>query len=292
MNWDSKKAMLIQYLGQLFGILLFAGSLNLIIVPLNLYSGNLTGIAQILKTTIIETFHPDLPEGFDLLGIIMFCFNIPLFILAYKKLSKSFFFCTLVCVTIQSIAVSILPIPRELILKDPLTACIIGGMISGYGVGTTLKYGGSGGGTDVLGMYFVQKYPNFSVGKISILLSSIVFLYCAIRYNIETVVYSAIFTFVGAMITDLVHDQNIKTCAMICTKAEAVDECILHHLGRGATRWCGEGCYTHEHTYIYMTVISKYEVGKLKRLIHNIDRDAFIIFNNRLGVSGNFIKKL
>lgn len=291
MSNDSKKAILVRYLGSLFGILLFAGSLNLIIVPLNLYSGNLTGIAQIIKTTIMERFHLNLPEGFDLLGIIMFLFNVPLFLLAYKKLSKSFFYCTLVCVSIQSLAVSFIPIPKELILKDPLTACIVGGLISGYGVGTTLKYGGSGGGTDVIGLYCAQKYPSFSVGKISILLSSIVFFYCAIRYDIEIVVYSAIFTFVSAMITDLVHDQNIKTSAMICTKAEAVDECIINNLGRGATRWFGEGCYTHEHTFIYMTVISKYEVGKLKRLVRDLDPDAFIIFNNRLDVSGHFIKK-
>ncbi|MDD3173453.1 MAG: YitT family protein [Herbinix sp.] len=291
MNSYSKRATLFKYLGQLFGILLFAASLNLIIVPLNLYSGNLTGIAQILKTILIENLNVRLPDGIDLLGIIMFLYNVPLFILSYTKLSKSFFYCTLVCVTIQSLAIALIPIPKTPILDDPLTACIIGGIISGYGVGTTLKYGGSGGGTDVIGLYCAKKYPSFSVGKISIFLSSIVFIYCAIRYDIEIVVYSAIFLCVGAITLDRVHEQNIKTSAMIYTKVEAIDECIISTLGRGATRWFGEGCYTHEHTYIYMTVISKYEVGKLKRLVLEKDPDAFIIFNNRLDVTGNFIKR-
>ena len=60
----------------------------------------------------------------------------------------------------------------------------------------------------------------------------------------------------------------------------------------GATRWAGEGCYNKTETYIFMTIISKYEVDKLRKLIHEVDPDAFIIMNDDIDVDGHFIKRL
>ena len=53
----------------------------------------------------------------------------------------------------------------------PLAACLIGGIITGAGIGITLKAGGSGGGIDILGVYFTKKYKNFSVGKLGIIIN-------------------------------------------------------------------------------------------------------------------------
>ena len=69
------------------GAALYALTFNWLIMPLNLYSGNLTGVAQVVS---------DLPNMFILhsdtnyTGTILWMFNIPLFILAFFKLGKSF----------------------------------------------------------------------------------------------------------------------------------------------------------------------------------------------------------
>ena len=79
------------------------------------------------------------------------------------------------------------PVPSGPIIEDPLTACILGGIIAGFGSGLTLRNGGSAGGTDILGMYFAKKYPDFSVGKIQNIISAGVYCYCLFRYDIQMV---------------------------------------------------------------------------------------------------------
>lgn len=116
--------------------------------------------------------------------------------------------------------------------------------------------------------------------------------YCLCRYDIETVVYSAIYLFVMSFVIDKTHTQNIKSSAIIFTKHPEVQDCILNDLKRGATRWIGSGCYNRTETYIYMTIISKYEVAKLRKMIHEVDPNAFIIMNDNIDVDGNFIKRL
>ena len=80
------------------GGFIFAAGVNLFIVPLNLYSGGVIGIAQIMRTIMIQYAHIPLPANFDVAGIINFLMNLPLFILAYRSISRKFFVKTLFCV--------------------------------------------------------------------------------------------------------------------------------------------------------------------------------------------------
>ncbi|MGN0426878.1 MAG: YitT family protein [Agathobacter sp.] len=273
----------------LVGAALYALTFNWLIVPLNLYSGNLTGVAQVVSDLLnIFILHGDT----NYTGTILWMFNIPLFILAFFKLGKNFTIKSIIIATFLSAVMQFAPIPSAPIIEDPLTACILGGIIAGFGSGLILRNGGSAGGTDILGMYFAKKYPDFSVGKIQNIISAGVYCYCLFRYDIEAVVYSAIYLFVMSFVIDKTHTQNIKSSAIIFTKHPEIEDCILKDLKRGATRWIGAGCYNKTETYIYMTIISKYEVAKLRKLIHEVDPDAFIIMNNDIDVDGNFIKRL
>ena len=89
------------------GGFIFAAGVNLFIVPLNLYSGGVIGIAQIIRTIIIQYAHISLPANFDVAGIINFLMNLPLFILAYRSISRKFFVKTLLCVIAQTLAFSL-----------------------------------------------------------------------------------------------------------------------------------------------------------------------------------------
>ncbi|MDO4556547.1 MAG: YitT family protein [Lachnospiraceae bacterium] len=289
MDTFSKTENIMKWVKALFGASLYALVLNLIIYPLHLYSGNLTGIAQMVSDFIGElVLHKDV----NLTGSILYVINIPLLFLAYKKLGKKFFVLTVCIVTFQSMLLQFVPVLKEPLIDDPLTACVIGGILTGYGVGLTLRNGGSGGGTDILGLYFAKKYPEFSVGKVQNLISAVVFLYCLVRYNIEIVIYSIIYLLITSFVIDRVHTQNIKTSVLIFSKKKEVRDCILNDMKRGATCWKGEGCYNQTETFIYMTIISKYEIQKLRDCLHRVDPSAFVILNDDINVDGNFIKRL
>lgn len=285
----AKKTNLVKDIAQLIGVALYALSLNLLIVPLNLYSGNLTGVAQVINDLLHLFF---VENNINYTGTILYLFNIPLFVLSFCKLGKKFTAKSIVACTFMTAIMQFIPIPSTPIIKDQLTACILAGIIAGFGSGLTLRNGGSAGGSDILGLYFAKKFPDFSVGKMQNLISAAVFIYCLFRYDVEVVVYSAIYLFVMSFVIDRTHTQNIKTSVIIFTKNPQVQDCILNDLKRGATCWMGHGCYNQTKTYIFMTIISKYEIEKLKRLIHEVDPNAFITLNDNIDVDGNFIKRL
>ena len=212
------------------GMVLFAAGINFFIVPASLYNGGVLGISQIIRTLLIQVF-PSLASGTDIAGIINFILNIPLFIMAYISIGKSFFSRTLVCLISQTIFLSIFPIPATPLVNDSLTASIMGGLLAGTGIGISLRSGGSSGGMDIVGMFFTKKYKNFSVGKVSLTVNAVVYGICAILFGIPTAVYSIIYSAVSTLMTDKAHTQNINTEVVIYTKEEP--EAILDYIVNG-----------------------------------------------------------
>ncbi|MCL2580157.1 MAG: YitT family protein [Oscillospiraceae bacterium] len=281
------------YAGSLFGASLFVISLNLIIVPHNLYSGTLTGVAQIIESALVMFAGVQIPEGSNLTGTALLLLNIPLLILALRVTSRGFLLKSIVTIVYMTIAISILPIPQEPLVTETLTACLVGGALAGFGSGFTLRCGGSGGGVDIIGVYCSVKYPNFTVGKVSFIIGAFVFSYCLIFFDLNTVIYSALFTVFYVFALDHTHYQNIKTSALIfTTNPQAIQSAVIDQLGRGATCWEGKGAYTGQHSHIFATVISRYESDRLKRMVTAADPHAFIILSNKIDVSGNFARRL
>ena len=224
------------------GMVLFAAGINFFIVPASLYNGGVLGISQIIRTLLIQVF-PSLASGTDIAGIINFILNIPLFIMAYISIGKSFFSRTLVCLISQTIFLSIFPIPTTPLVNDSLTASIMGGLLAGTGIGISLRSGGSSGGMDIVGMFFTKKYKNFSVGKVSLTVNAVVYGICAILFGIPTAVYSIIYSAVSTLMTDKAHTQNINTEVVIYTKEEpeAILDYIVNEFHRDATWWEARG---------------------------------------------------
>lgn len=291
-SMGKKKELMIQMLTATVGSLMFAIGVNLIIVPLGLYNGGFMGIAQLMRTGIVDFMHVPVPGNFDLAGIIYWVLNIPLFYMGLRIMGKDFAVKTLLTVTIQSVFLVLVPIPETPIIGDTLTACIIGGLIAGTGVGLVLRGRSSGGGQDIIGVCCSKKYPNVSVGKINILMNIFVYLICLFLFNIEIVAYSFIYTTVLSMAIDRVHIQNINTSVMIFTKKLGISQAIMDQMGRGVTNWDGAGAYTNKTAYILLVMISKYEVTQIKQIVHSIDPNAFMIFTEGCSVDGNFEKRL
>ena len=273
------------------GGVLFAAGVNLFITPLDLYNGGFMGIAQLIRTLLTSVFHLSFGQT-DIAGIVYFLINLPLLYLAWQKMGKGFFARTVFTVIVQTAALTLIPIPERSIIDDRLTSWIIGGLIAGFGSGLVLRGGSSGGGQDILGLYFTKKFRNFSVGKMSNIINIFVYGVCLLMFDLEIVIYSLIYGVIYAMACDRIHIQNINMSVMIFTKKLGISKAIMEETGRGVTNWDGAGAYTNETSYILFVMISKYEVNQIRRIVQNIDPNAFMIFTEGCSVEGNFEKRL
>ena len=273
---------------------IFALSINLFIVPLGLYSSGVLGIAQILRSLIDDAAGSWIPHSVDIAGIINFIINIPLFFIAFRTISKNFFFKTLLSVICQMAFMTVIHIPSDPILEDVLANCLIGGLLGGAAMGFTLRASGCGGGLDILGVYFTKKYENFSVGKLGIMVNAGLYLICAVLFDVPTAIYSVIYTACFTLAVDKTHVQNINVTCLIFSKEknDEIQQEIMSKMHRGITIWRGSGAYTGEETYIMAVVISKYEKNQIKNVVRKSDRNAFLIFFEGTHVSGNFEKRL
>lgn len=276
----------------LTGTTMFACGINLLITPLGLYNGGFMGMAQLIRTALVQGMNLSFLQNFDIAGIIYYLINVPLFYWAFREMGGPFLVKSLITVTVQTIWMTFLPVPKEPIFGDYLTACIIGGLVVGTGVGMILRGRSSGGGQDIVGVICAKKFPGFSVGKITIMMNVAVYAVCLWMFDIEIVVYSLIYTTILAMACDRMHVQNINMSAMIFTKQEGIADVILQKLGRGVTTWEGTGAYTKENSHILYIMLSKYEIDQLKGIVEEMDPHAFVVINEGSSVVGNFEKRL
>ena len=130
------------------------------------------------------------------------------------------------------------------------------------------------------------------MGKISLYFNVLLYAIMLFMFDVETVIYSLIYTVVFTLVLDKTHYQNINVRVMIFTKKDGIDREINVRTRRGVTKWDGCGAYTKESTQILVSCINKYEVNEMLDLVHSIDPQAFVIVDENVMVSGNFEKRL
>ena len=273
-----------KYLMLIAGSLLFPVAVNCFVVPAGLNTGGFVGLAQNISTILVGSA--------ALTGAINFCFNIPLFVLSWKSISHKFFVKTVLSLIIQSTALSFLPVLSEPILPDPLSNAVFAAVIGGFGIGLCLLSGGCAGGLDILGVYFSKKAPDISVGKISYMINFFVLGWSAFLFSLPAAMYSLIFVVIMYFVSDKVHYQNINVMALIITQNPEIKDVILEQTHRGVTCWKGNGAYTHSNTEILLSVVNKYEVNSLKKIVKDHDPHAFLLITGTKPVLGNVEKRL
>ena len=273
----------------LIGSIMFCLAVNIFVVPNNLYTGGVLGIAQLIRSIIVDVF--DFKISFDFSGILYYVMNIPLFFLAYKKLSKTFFVRTLLVISIQTVMLSL--IPTTAVVDDVLTNVLVGGLLGGAGLGIVLSTGASTGGTDIVGLVLAKKNNQLSVGKLGLCVNVFTFSIAGILFGLETMIYSIVYSFVDSLTIDKMHEQNICSTALIFSKKNPKDinNYIKNELGRDFTYWDAKGGYDDSRTYIIYTAMSKYELVKLERKIKECDFNAFMVKSDGVGIKGEFEKK-
>lgn len=271
------------------GSLLYAFGMNVFLTPLHLFSGGGVGLAQLITLFLEKVITLG---NINLYGIVYMLINIPLLFLAYFQIGRSFFVKTLIGSGAISLFITLIPTMSVPIVEDYLTAVLIGGIAAGAGVGMILIAGGSGGGIDVVAVWAAKKFKGASVGGISLYFNVALYAVMLFLFDVQTVIYSLIFTVVFTMALDRTHYQNINVRIMIFTKKDGIDKEINQKMRRGVTMWDGCGAYTKEATQILVTCVSKYEVNDIMEMIQVIDPQAFVIVDEHVIVNGNFEKRI
>ena len=275
------------------GELIAAAALNLFIVPLNLYTGGIMGVCQLIRT-LLQTHLGVALGAYDIAGILYFLANIPILLFAYKALGLGLVAKTIICAVSYSLFYSIIPIPSAPIVDDYLTACLLGGILTGIGSGIVLTCGCSSGGLDVIGLCLSKRGSGFTVGKFSLTFNVFLYTACLILFSPEVAIYSVIYNFFTSMVLDRMHQQNVNVMAMIFTHADEhiLGQFIIDNLGRGVTYWNGTGAYTGKGVHVLCVSLSKYEIEELLHAVRTIDPQAFLTVQEGVRIYGNFRKKL
>lgn len=274
------------------GTLIYCVGINLFAVPAGLYSSGLLGLCQLIRT-MLEQFLNLSFGTLDISGILYYIMNIPILLLAWRRLGKSFVIRTMVFVVWCVLLLSLIP-TVSLLPGDPLTAGAIGGVISGIGIGMVLRASATLGGMDVIALMIIQKRKGFSVGGMNLALNLLVYGGCMLLFDIPTALYSVVSAVVYSVVVDRVHTRNIDVEATIITKEDAsgLEQKLFHELGRGVTQLQGVGAYTQEGVSVLFVVLSQFEVTLLRQIVQSYDPHAFIVMKDHVKVLGNYERRL
>ena len=282
----------LRILTAMVGAALYAVGVKVFLTPLNLYTGGIMGVCQLARTLVYQAM--GITDGYDFSGLLYYLLNVPIFLLAFRSLGKTFLCSSVICITTYTLTLSLVPSPAQPLVGDMLTGCLLGGVVIGLGCGTFLTCGASCGGTDVLGLYFSKRGVKLTIGRLNMVFNGVLYTLCGVLFGVETMIYSILYLVFCSMVLDRVHQQSVNVQMLIFTKNHAVDlsEYIMKNLHRGVTWWDGQGAYTGETVKIICVCLSKYEINDLREELHRQDPHAFYIVQEGVHLSGNFVRRL
>ena len=266
------------------GVILAAFALKSFLVPNHFFDGGITGISLLIH----ELYHLNL-------AILIVVFNIPLIIISYFSVGKRFAIRTFLSVVLLAICLWLLPSVD--ITHDKLIVSIFGGVFLGIGIGLVMRAGAALDGIEVLALYTLKK-TSFTITEIILGINIVIFSIAALKFGIETSLYSVLTYFAATRTIDYVVEgiQAFTGVTIISGKSEAIKYQLVNELGRGITVYKGERGFlpgkfdvSSECDIIY-TVITRLEMRKLKNLVYEIDPNAFVFANTIKEASGGIIK--
>lgn len=260
------------------GALLQAVGYSAFIAPCEIVPGGVYGITIALNH-ITKGVFPFLPNGLPI-GITALFFNIPLMILAARKLGLSSGWKTALAFSLISIftdAISVVMRHEGLVAEDRLLSAFYGGAIIGLGVFLIFKAGGTSAGTDVLGR-LLAKGRNIKLSNAIIIVDSIVVVFGLLVFKDWKVpLYSWLTIFVYGKVVEFLQPENPKKAVFIVSsKTEELRYMLLHVLKLRGTILNGKGLYQSEQREILFLITERKIVPQLKSTVLEIDGKAFI----------------
>ncbi|GMK45641.1 YitT family protein [Paenibacillus glycanilyticus] len=257
------------------GALLIAGAFNLFLIPHQLLSGGLSGVAMMIGYI----------TGGNI-GWLYLLLNVPVLVWGWFIVGRRFIIWSMYTVLASTLFLQLIPVAA--IAKDIVLGSVFGGIILGIGTGMTLRYGGSSGGFDIIASIITRK-RDLPVGSIIFTLNGLV-IAALVLYTQDwnLALYSLLSIYIAGKVVDIIHVRHIKVTAfIITTKTEEMLTKLLSH-PRGITIIKTRGAYTSAEQDMLMTVRTRYELAELRKTIASIDNRAFVNIVETVGVIGDF----
>lgn len=278
---DKFKQILKEMLETILGALIMAAGVSLFLLPNQLSSGGIAGVATILYYLL------DIP-----MGTVIIAINIPLFLFSMYKVGKMFFLKSTLGTVAMSVFIDLLD-KIEPLTNDRFLACIYGGILLGLGTTLLLKAESSTGGSDLIS-YIAKKYkPTVRSGNIIVIIDIIIIALNVIFFKeIEIGLYSAIAIYIMGKIIDIFFEgiNFTKLMIIVSNKSEEIAKQIDQKVARGSTGLYGKGMYTNENKLILMCAVYRKDVARIKIIAKEIDPKSFIVITNSREVVGQGFK--
>ena len=244
-----------QQLGKLrwknFLFLTIAGMVNafgvtMFIAPVDLYDSGISGTSILLSQLT--------PEWLSLSFFLM-VLNIPLFLYGLRKQGVVF--------TIYAI----------------YTVCaIFGGLISGIGSGMAIRFGGAMDGIEVLAVIFAKRL-GITVGTFVMAYNLVLYIICGFVIHSWILPLYSIVTYGAALKTvDFIVEglDRSKAATIVTVHPDEVCAALSEAFEWGMTITEAKGYYSDSPKTVVYIVVNRFQVGKMKELVHENDRSAYI----------------
>lgn len=266
-----------------FGALLGAYALNFFLIPANVYASGFTGAAQLLSRIFADYASLHVSTG-----LLLMLFNIPVAVLGWLKVGRAFTVYSFLSVLLTSVFLELIPIQEQ--ADDVMLYAVFGGVISAIGIGITLKIGASTGGLDIVSM-ILSRMSDKSVGTYFFLINAVIILTAGLLYGWDKALYTLLSVYVSTRVIDAIHTRQQKLTGMIVTKkASELQKAIYSRMVRGITIVPAKGAFSNEKRDLMLIVITRYELYELKKIIREVDPNAFTNIIETAGVLGFFRK--
>lgn len=267
-----------------FGAGITALAINIFLVPYKIAPGGLSGLA----TVIFYLSGGKLPVGTTMLVI-----NIPLFILGYKFIGRKFFIRTVYGTIILSAIIDFTEKSMEELAgkflingtggasaPDILLYSIIGGFLSGIGLGLVLKMEATTGGTELAAKLLNQPIRNFTIGQILLTIDALIIIFAIVAFNSVIIgLYSLVSLFITTKVIDALVEgvDYARAILIISDQNQLISEKIISEMDRGVTALTGRGVYSGKDKNVLLCVLSRNEIPQMKEIVHALDKNAFVI---------------
>lgn len=242
--------------------------------------GGVTGISMLLSDVL----------GFPL-SILILVINLPFIALGYRHIGREFAIKSSLAIAGLSLCIAFVKYPD--VTPDKLLTAVFGGFFIGAGIGLAIRGGAVLDGTEIAALLVSKSSHLLKVGDVILILNIFIFSAAAFFLGIESALYSILTYFAASKTIDfLIHGiEEFTAIIIISERSEEIRQAILSVLGRGVTVYKGRGGLTDTEQDILFCVVTRLEIGRVKKVTTEIDESAFIVFHSLADAEGGVIKK-
>ncbi|MFL4359059.1 YitT family protein [Streptococcus uberis] len=205
--------------------------------------------------------------------------NVPLFILGARIFGRKSLALTIYGTVSMSFFIWLWQkSPIEMGLEnDMMLVSVVAGLFSGVGSGLVFRYGATTGGTDIIGRIAEEKF-GIKLGQTLLFVDAIILTASLTYIDLKHMLYTLVASFVFSQVLTVVQNggYTIRGMIIITKHSKAAAQAIQTEINRGVTYLKGEGAYSgNEYNVMYVT-LSPNEVREVKRILAELDPDAFI----------------